>query len=68
MGQYLFKDFYIMPWIFCFIISPEVERDHLEGLSVDRRILLKCVLNKYVRGVLNELIWFRVGRVQCTVS
>jgi hypothetical protein len=37
------------------------ERDDLENLGVDGRIILKCILRKWVRREWNALVWFREG-------
>jgi hypothetical protein len=39
------------------------ERDHLEGLGVDGRIILKLIFKKWAGQALNELIglWKRTG-------
>ena len=48
------------------------ERDHLEELRVDRRIILEWILKKLVDRKCTGLIWLRVGKsgwgrgVSCT--
>ena len=37
------------------------ERDHLEDLEVDRRIVLKWILKKWDVEVWTELTWLRKG-------
>jgi hypothetical protein len=32
------------------LVGKPEEREHLEDLSVDGRIILKCILSKWVRG------------------
>jgi hypothetical protein len=38
------------------------ERDHLEELRVDRRIILEWILKKLVDRKCTGLIWLRVGK------
>ena len=38
------------------------ERDHLEGLIVDGRIMLKWVIKKENEWACNGMIWLRTGR------
>jgi len=37
------------------------ERDHLEGLGIDERIILTWVINKLGGGVWTGLIWLGIG-------
>jgi hypothetical protein len=37
------------------------ERDHLEDLEIDRRVVLKCILKKWDGEVWAELTWLRKG-------
>jgi len=37
------------------------EREHLEGLGVDGRIILKCIFKKWNWGAWTRLIWLRIG-------
>jgi hypothetical protein len=37
------------------------ERDHLEDLGVDGRIVIKCIFKKYYGEAWTGLIWFRLG-------
>ena len=37
------------------------ERGHLEGLDVDRRVILKCILKELAGIIWPELIWLRIG-------
>jgi hypothetical protein len=37
------------------------ERDHLEDLDVDRRIILRCIFRKWDMGAWTGLIWLRIG-------
>jgi len=37
------------------------ERDHLEDLGVDNKIILKWIFNKWNGGVWTGLIWLRIG-------
>jgi hypothetical protein len=37
------------------------ERDHLEDLGGDVRIILRQILRKCDRGVWSGLIWLRIG-------
>jgi hypothetical protein len=37
------------------------ERDYLEDLGVDRRIILKLIVKKWDRKPWTELGWFRIG-------
>ena len=37
------------------------ERDHLEDVVLDARIILKWILNKYDRIAWNGFIWLRIG-------
>ena len=37
------------------------ERDRLENLGVDGRIILKLILQKYDRRTWAELFWLRIG-------
>jgi hypothetical protein len=37
------------------------ERDHLEVLCIDWRIILKCFFNKYHVRAWIRLIWLRIG-------
>jgi hypothetical protein len=38
-----------------------LERDHLEDLVVDGRIILKLIVKKLDGGTWNGLLWLRVG-------
>jgi hypothetical protein len=38
-----------------------MERDHLEELSVDRSVVLKCAFKKWDQEVWNAVIWLRIG-------
>jgi len=42
------------------------ERDHLEDLCVDGRIILRWILRKYDVEAWIGLIWLRIGQVVCT--
>jgi hypothetical protein len=37
------------------------ERDHMEDLGVDERMILQCMLNKSFGKVWTGLIWLRLG-------
>jgi len=37
------------------------ERDHLEYLDVDRKMILKSILKKYNGSMWSGLIWLRTG-------
>jgi hypothetical protein len=37
------------------------ERDHLEDLGVDERIILRCIVRKWDVSAWMGLIWFRIG-------
>ena len=37
------------------------ERDHLESLSIDGRVVLKWILRKSVGRARTELSWLRIG-------
>jgi hypothetical protein len=37
------------------------ERDHLEGISVDVRMILKQIFKKWDRAAWNRFIWLRIG-------
>jgi hypothetical protein len=37
------------------------ERQNLENLGVDWRIILKCILKKYNGNVRNGFSWLRIG-------
>jgi hypothetical protein len=39
------------------------ERGHLETLVVDRRIILKIILNVRFGGMLTGVMWLRIGAV-----
>ena len=36
-------------------------RDHLEDLSIDGRIILKLIFNKWVGAAWNGLLYLRIG-------
>jgi hypothetical protein len=38
-----------------------MERDHLEDLGVDGRIVLKFIFKKWVGEAWNGLLWLRIG-------
>jgi hypothetical protein len=38
-------------------------RDHLEGLGIDRRIILDCILGKEHGKVWTGCIWVRIGTI-----
>jgi len=38
-----------------------MERNHLEDLGVDGRILLKCIFKKWDRKSWTGLLWLRIG-------
>jgi hypothetical protein len=37
------------------------ERDHLEDIGVDRRIILRWIIRKWDMAVWTELLWLRIG-------
>jgi hypothetical protein len=45
------------------------ERGHLEGLGLDRKIILRWILRKWLGGAWTGLIWFRImnlrGSIKC---
>ena len=41
------------------------ERENLEDVSVDKKIILICFLNKQDGRVWTGLIWLRIGHVAC---
>ena len=41
------------------------EREKLEDVNVDRKIISNCFLNKYDGRVWTGLIWLRIGHVAC---
>jgi hypothetical protein len=38
-----------------------MERDHLEDLGVDGRIILKCIFQKWDGEAWTGLLWLRIG-------
>jgi len=38
-----------------------MERNQLEDLGIDRRILLKCIFKKWDRKTWTGLLWLRIG-------
>jgi len=40
-----------------------MERDNLEDLGVDGRIILNCIINKWYGEAWTELLWPWTGRV-----
>jgi hypothetical protein len=47
--------------MYVFLIFILNDRGHLENMCVDKRIILKCVLNKQNERMCTGLIWLRVG-------
>jgi hypothetical protein len=41
-----------------------MERDHLEDLDLDVRIILKWIFKKRIGKVRNVLIWIRIGTTE----
>jgi hypothetical protein len=39
-----------------------IQRNHLQNLGTDWRIILKLMLKKYDTMIWTELIWIRIGR------
>jgi hypothetical protein len=39
-----------------------MERDHFKDLSIYERILLKCIIMKWIGGAWARLLWLRIGR------
>jgi hypothetical protein len=43
-----------------FLWGELIERDHLEDLNVDKRIILKCIFKMWVGEAWTGLIWLRI--------
>jgi hypothetical protein len=52
--------------VFLQVFSGELkERENLEDVSVDRKIILNCFLNKWDGRVWTGLSWLSIGHVTC---
>jgi len=46
-----------------FLVRRPEEREHLENIGVDRRIILKCIFKKWDEETWTRLLYLRIGRV-----